>query len=148
MSDPVVAQCTKADFDEIVAELDEFWETPRTYGLHLSVLINEFGNTAYVVRDQSKVVAYLFGFFSQMEPVGYVHLIAVRRAHRGRGLGERLYEHFADQARRCGYTGLKAITTPENSNSISFHRRIGMEAELVTDYSGRGKDRIVFRRKI
>jgi GNAT superfamily N-acetyltransferase len=148
MSDAVVARCTKADYDQIIAELDEFWETSLTYGLHNPTLLNEFGDTAYVVRDQGKVVAYLFGFFSQTEPVGYIHLVAVRRSHRRQGLAEKLYEHFTDHARSRGCTGLKAITTPENANSIAFHGRIGMNAEAVRDYSGRGKDRLVLRKKI
>lgn len=148
MSELVIAPCTKADFDEILAEFDEFWEAPLTRGYHIPILVNEFGNTAYVIKDRGKVVAYLFGFLSQTEPAGYVHLIAVRRSHRRQGLAERLYQHFADHARSRGCTGLKAITSPGNTSSIAFHRRIGMACETIKDYSGRGQDRVVLRKEI
>jgi GNAT superfamily N-acetyltransferase len=45
------------------------------------------------------MIAYLFGFWSQTEPTGYIHLVAVRRSHRGHGIGRWLYERFEELAR-------------------------------------------------
>jgi GNAT superfamily N-acetyltransferase len=152
-----IAPCTKADFDQIVSDLPAFWGDERTLALHHPMLVSEFGNTAYVIREGALVIAYLFGFFSQTTPTAYVHLIGVRRTHQQRGLGRRLYDHFRASARAQGCTSMAAITTPTNAASIAFHRAIGMEllgtpnAEgipVVRDYSGPGKDRVVFHQPL
>ncbi len=149
-----VERATKADFDAIVTDIVDFWGSDRTLHLHHPSLIYEFGDTAFVIRKEGRVIAYLFGYFSQTEPVAYVHLIAVRRGFQGRGLGSRLYAHFIALARAHGCTRLKAITTPTNTASLAFHRRLGMIPEgnstgddipVVPDYAGPGKDRVVLR---
>ena len=152
-----IVNCSKADFDEILLEIAEFRGDAQTRYLHHPMFLYEFGNSAYVIKEGSKVVAYLFGFLSQTGPTAYVHLIGVRQSHQRRGLGRRLYENFAAFARTHGCTKIKAITTPTNIKSIAFHKSIGMELigspnedgiPIVKDYSGHGKHRVVFRKDI
>ena len=152
-----IIKCTKSDFDQILTEIKDFWDSDRTFYLHHPVFLYEFGDSAYVIREGNKVVAYLFGFVSQTGPVGYVHLIAVRQTHRQRGYGHRLYSHFAEFAKKHGCKTLKAITTPSNTTSITFHKSIGMEPignlndgdVLITrDYAGPGADRVVLQMKL
>jgi predicted GNAT superfamily acetyltransferase len=121
--------------------------------LHHPFLIHEFGNTAFVMRDGPRVVAYLFGFISQTQPVGYVHTIAVRASARRRHLAHQLFDHFIECAQRHGCRHIKAITTPSNSGSIAFHKSLGMQLlggpnadgiPTVPDYAGRGAPRVVF----
>ncbi len=148
-----IARCTKADFDQILAQVAAFWGSDRTLALHHPMFLYEFGDTAYVIRDGDQVVAYLFGLLSQTEPVGYVHLVGVREGHRRRGLAQRLYEHFATYARAQGCTELKAVTTPGNRASLAFHARLGMlpaggAVPVVRDYAGPGQDRVVLRKRL
>jgi GNAT superfamily N-acetyltransferase len=152
-----VTKCEKADFDQILTEIYDFWGSDRTLHLHHPTLIYEFGNSTYVIREANKVVAYLFGFLSQTGPVGYIHLISVRQGHRRRGLGETLFSHFADFARKNGCTTIKAITTASNVTSLAFHKSIGMypsgessaeRISVVRDYSGPGADRVVLQMKL
>jgi hypothetical protein len=90
MNKPIeISTCTQQDYDQILEELLEFWDGRDTRHLHHPFLIHEFGNTAFVIRDESRVVAYLFGFVSQTEPVGYVHTIAVRASARRQRLAQR-----------------------------------------------------------
>jgi GNAT superfamily N-acetyltransferase len=154
---PEITTCSKADFDQIVSDVVAFWGSDRTLHLHQAYLVYEFGTSAYVIKEAGQVIAYLFGFISQTEPVGYVHLLAVRDSHRGRGLARQLYDHFAGFARAAGCREIKAITTATNSASIAFHRGVGMEllgtpneegVPVVKDYGGPGKDRVVFRKRI
>ena len=125
--------------------------------LHHPMFVHEFGNSAFVIKENGRVIGYLFGFISQTEPTGYVHAIGVRITHQRQGLGRRLYEHFMEFARSKGCKELKALTSPGNSNSIAFHKAIGMELQgepneegipVVKDYSGPGVDRVVFRKNI
>ncbi len=152
-----IVNCSKADFDQILIEISEFWENDATLPFHHPIFLYEFGNTAFVIKENGSVIAYLFGLFSQTTPAAYVHLIGVRSSHRRQGLGRRLYDHFIDVARKQGCREIKAITTSANAASIAFHRRIGMELigslsesdiRYVKDYSGPGQDRVVFRKNI
>jgi len=146
------------DFNEIIRDIADFWGSDRTLHLHQSYLIHEFGNTAFVIRDNGIVVAYLFGFFSQTESAAYVHLIGVREKYQKRGLGKMLYDNFIEMARSRNIQKIKAITKPINSKSINFHTKmIGMTLlgepdasgiTVVKNYSGKNEDRVVFERMI
>src|ERR1700719_3089293 len=65
-----ISLCTQEDYNRILEELPEFWEGRDARHLHHPFLIHEFGNSAFVIRDELQIVAYLFGFVSQTEPVG------------------------------------------------------------------------------
>lgn len=78
------------------------------------MFVHEFGDTAWVIREENEIIAYPFAFWSQKEPVGCIHLVGVRRAHQRRGIGKRLYDHFERLARQRGCTALKALTSPRN----------------------------------
>jgi GNAT superfamily N-acetyltransferase len=151
-----IANCSHSDFLQILTDIDDFWGSNRTLSYHHPLFINEFGNTAFVIKVNDKVIAYLFGFVSQTAQTGYVHLIGVRQSHQKKGLGKILYGHFIEYLRAVGIQHLKAITTPTNEKSINFHLRIGMEMtgvendngiKVIKDYSGLGEDRVVFKMK-
>ena len=102
-------------------------------------------------------MAYLFGFLSQTEPVGYVHAIAVRASARRQGHAQRLFAHFVQFARQRGCSHVKAITPPSNAESIAFHKSLGMQLlgeagsdgiPVIPDYAGRGAPRVVFWKAI
>lgn len=152
-----ISYCTKADFDQILTDIVDFWGSDRTLGIHHPMFIYEFGNTAFVIKDHERVIAYLFGFFSQTEQAGYVHLIGVIKRYQGKGLGKLLYDNFESIAKRHGCSKLKAMTTAGNQASILFHKKIGMKLlgekneegiEVVKDYSAPGQDRVVFEKDI
>ena len=158
MSTPAeISTCTPQDYNQILDELHEFWNARDARHLHHPFLIHEFGNSAFVIRSEDQVVAYLFGFVSQTEPVGYVHLVAVRTSARRQHLAKELFRYFAQFARAQGCRHIKAITTPTNSGSIAFHKSLGMQLlgdpnsdgiPVVSDYAGRGAPRVVFWKSI
>ena len=150
-----VTQCTKADFDQIIANIVNFWGNDRTLSRHNHIFYYKFGNTAFVVKEGDKVLGYLLGFYSQTTPTAYVQFIGVRQNYQNRGIGRKLYEHFTNIAIENGCKELKAVTSPANKGSIAFHRSIGMELyegesdedgiPLVRDYGGPGIHRVLFR---
>jgi GNAT superfamily N-acetyltransferase len=152
-----ISNCTAQDYDQILDALPEFWDGRDTRHIHHPFLIHEFGDTAFVIRDGGRIVAYLFGFFSQTQPIGYVHAIAVRASARRRHFAQRLYDHFVECARRRGCHHVKATTKSSNAGSIAFHKSIGMQLlgepnedgiPVVRDYAGRGEPRVVFWKSI
>jgi GNAT superfamily N-acetyltransferase len=151
-----ISNCNYSDFLQILADIKEFWGSDRTLSYHHPMFIYEFGNTTFVIKSNDNVIAYLFGFVSQTEQTGYVHLIGVRQSHQKKGLGKKLYGHFIEYLKNLGIQNLKAITTPTNEKSINFHLGIGMEMtgvenengiKVIKDYSGLGQDRVVFKMK-
>ena len=151
-----ISNCSHSDFLQILTDIEDFWGSNRTLSYHHPMFINEFGNTAFVIKVNDKVVAYLFGFVSQTAQTGYVHLIGVRQHHQKKGLGKMLYGHFMEYLRAIGVQNLKATTTPTNEKSINFHLKLGMEMtgvendngiKVIKDYSGAGQDRVVFKMK-
>ncbi len=149
--------CTKSDFDQIIADIEDFWGHDRVRSLHNPIYLYEFGNTAFVAKEGERVIGYLFGLYSQTAPAAYVKFIGVRQEYQKKGIGRRLYEHFTDIAREKGCKELKAITSPTNEGSIVFHKRLGMElagepdekgVPVIWDYGGPGVHRVVFKKKI
>jgi len=151
-----ILNCSQQDYNQILDELHEFWGARDVRQLHHPFLIHEFGNSAFVIRRGTQVVAYLFGFISQTEPVGYVHTVAVRTSARRQHLAHKLFGHFVEFARRHGCRHVKAITTPANLDSIAFHKSLGMQLlgapidalPMIADYAGRGAPRVVFWKSI
>jgi GNAT superfamily N-acetyltransferase len=153
-----IEKCSIEDFYEITSDITDFWGSDRTLHLHQPFLVYEFGNTAFVVREDGQVIAYLFGFFSQTESVAYIHLIGVREKYQKQGLGKMLYDNYIGIAKAHNIQKIKAITKPINLKSINFHTgKIGMTMlgepnengiNVVKNYSGINEDRVVFEKYI
>lgn len=154
-----IQQMELTDFFEIKQHLPEFWGERYKIlePLHHPMLFYEFGKTAYVVKSEGTVVAYLFGMLPHASDTAYVHVLAVKPAHRKNAYARALYQHFMDYAKSQGYKTVKAITRPVNAGSIAFHRAIGMALQgeanrdgipVVKDYSGPGEDRVVFLKSL
>jgi GNAT superfamily N-acetyltransferase len=160
-----IVPCTRADFDAIVSNHATYWDSELTLQLHHPMFFEEFGDTAFVIRADDTIAAYLFGFFAQKAPVAYVHMVAVHPAHRRQGLARALYEHFIEVARARDCKALKATASPMNGGSIRFHTALGMqmlgepvspeerapglrEVRAVRGYLKPGVDRVVFHKSI
>jgi ribosomal protein S18 acetylase RimI-like enzyme len=150
MTSVTIEPLRAGDLTDIFRNFTRFWgdnEFPRA--LHHPMFIEEFGDTAFVARDQDGSVAgYLLGFVAPVG-YGYIHFVGVRDDARHGGLGRRLYERFESVAAERGATGLKAITSIENEGSQAFHRRMGF-TDLVTveNYGESGRTRVIMRKKL
>ncbi|MCN9243460.1 GNAT family N-acetyltransferase [Streptomyces sp. RY43-2] len=136
-----------ADLHQVLADHHRYWGERDLRSLHLTALVQEFGETCLVARAEDGIHGYIIGFVTPTG-TGYVHLIATRDDARGTGLGRRLYAAFADAAQRRGALRLKAITSLGNTGSIAFHRRLGFDAKTVDDYGGPGRAMVVFQRTL
>ncbi|MGW2827391.1 N-acetyltransferase family protein [Streptomyces sp. NPDC001443] len=144
---PRITSAGMTDLHRVLADHHRYWGDRDLRSLHLLALVQEFGETCLVARAEDGIHGYVLGFVTPTG-TGYVHLIATRDDARGTGLGQRLYAAFADAAQRHGAQRLKAITSPGNTGSIAFHRRLGFDAQTVDDYNGPGRTMVVFRRAL
>ncbi|MEU9925185.1 GNAT family N-acetyltransferase [Streptomyces griseoluteus] len=92
------------------------------------------------------------------EEESYIHFVGVDPALHGQGLARRLYTAFFRRAAEAGRRQVRAITSPGNIGSISFHQAMGFTVEpgdrdidevpVRIDYDGPGKDRVCFCRNL
>ena len=137
---------TKADYDQIVRVIDQWWEGPTSALAH-PIFFYELGRLARVVESEGMLVGFLFGFVTESR-VGYVHLVGIHPQQRRRGVARLLYSSFEQASREAGCTGLKAITTHGNEGSVRFHQALGWTVREVDDYAGPGRGRVVFEKSL
>ena len=155
-----------ADHPALVESVQRWWGDSRTdeQARELSLLLprlflQHFAGTSLVLEDGSGVRAFLIGFHSADHPQeAYVHFVGVDPALRGQGIGRRLYAEFFERAAAAGRTEVRAVTSPQNTGSLAFHRAMGFDLEagdrdvggtpVHGDYDGPGQDRVVFRREL
>ena len=139
---------SKSDYDQIVETIDRWVRGPTT-ALALPVFYYELGEFARVVEHEGQLIGFLFGFVTGSNPpVGYVHLIGISPEHRRHGVARRLYDSFEDSCRGSGCTTLKAISTIGNEVSERFHAAMGWQAQVVENYAGPGRNRVVFTKQL
>lgn len=152
-----IEACGITDYYQILTNISDYWGSDRLLSTHHPMFIYEFGDSAYVIKVNDQVIAYLFGFIAQTSPTAYVHLVGVHKDFQNKGIGSTLYNHFISYAKEKGCNKLKAITSPTNLLSIAFHKKMGMRLlgeknangiEVVADYSGIGRDCVVFEKEI
>lgn len=141
---------TKKDYQYIVAVIDRWWGGPSAERAH-PVFFYELGQEALVAEseDDGELIGFLLGFVAPTDPpTGYVHMVGIHPDHRRRGVGARLYQHFEGRCRATGAACIKAITYVGNDGSVQFHEALGFSAEVVSDYAGEGRPRLVFTKAL
>jgi GNAT superfamily N-acetyltransferase len=138
---------TKADFDQIVRVIDNWWGGPTSALAH-PMFFYELGRLARVVEVDGALAGFLLGFVCPEQKVGYVHLVGIAPDFRRRGVARVLYSSFEADCARAGCEKLKAITTLGNEGSLRFHQALGWSMAEVEDYAGPGRLRIVFTKNL
>jgi predicted GNAT superfamily acetyltransferase len=155
----------REDYVAIVGNIEAYWgacepeRLLRLRILHHPMFFEEFASTAFVLRREGTVAAYLLGFYSQQEvPAAYVHLIATHERFRRRGMAAKLFQHFVETAVLHGCESIKAITSLSNRESIAFHQTLGMIPQgdsktedgipYVKDHAGEGEHRVVMSKML
>ena len=144
-----IGPMTVADLSAVLADHASFWGDRDLRRLHLTALVQEFGETCLTARrpGSAEIAGYLIGFTTPRQ-VAYIHLVAVRAAYRGEGLARALYRAFTVLAQAQGATSAKAITSPANTGSVAFHQRLGFTAREIQGYNGPSQPMIVMTRPL
>lgn len=149
-----IRHMTKSDFDYLLTVIDDWWGWPTSFKFH-PVYLYQFGNTAFVMEDNGKVVGFMVGFVSQTDPQeAYIHLVATEPQYRSKGIARALYKRFFAEVFAQGCCRVRAIMMPSNRGSIAFHNHLGFRiledyaievegVKAVKNYSGPGQHRVV-----
>ena len=147
------------DYERVTAVVDEWWGGRPMRSLLPRLFFQHFNPTSFAIDGASELHAFLIGFVSQSDPaVGYIHFVGVNPSSRGLGLARQLYEHFFQVVRELGCTEVQCVTSPVNTGSIRFHRRMGFSLlpgsgevggiPVAFDYDGEGQHRVQFQRAL
>ena len=92
-------------------------------------------STSLIAQDDAGIMTGLpLKFPSVDDPsAAYVHFVGVHPAYRRRGLGRALHDSFASSMRIHGIGTVRCVTAPVNTDSITFHERLGFEVEYRDD---------------
>lgn len=153
-----VRPAVTADHTRMVRAIQQWWGDSRTpeEARELSLLLprlflQHFAGTSLVLEDGDELVGFLVGFHSaDQAEEAYIHFVGVSPARRRSGAARLLYEQFFEAARRAGRIRVRAVTSPQNTGSVAFHRSLGFELEtdpanreptVFEDYDGPGQHR-------
>ncbi len=139
-----------ADYDALVGLVDAWWGRPVQQGLP-RLFLDHFCKTSLVAEaENGSTNGLLVGLLSPSQPqASYVHFAAVAPLVRRSGLATSLYTAFFHLALADGRETVHAITSPQNAQSIAFHRRLGFSVSPpVPDYDGPGEARVKMQRAL
>lgn len=139
----------------VIAVIDDWWGGRPMARMLPRLFFDHFTDTSFAADRDGVLAGFLVGFVSPSRPgEAYIHFVGVHPGERGQGLGRRLYGTFFDAVRARGCTRVRAVTSPVNTGSVAFHRRMGFQLEpgdvqvdgipVVAGYDGPGQDRVCF----
>lgn len=149
-TDITLRTANPADYNQIIAVVDDWWGRPLQRGLP-RLFLDHFWNTSFVATgSDGSLAGFCVGFLSPAQPhAAYIQFVGVSPALRKTGLARRMYEAFFALAAADGRTVVRAVTAPVNTRSMAFHAAMGFNvSDAVRDYDGPGAPKVVFERRL
>ena len=120
-----------SDFTPVIAVIDEWWGGRPMARMLPRLFFDHFTDTSFAADRDEALAGFLVGFVSPAQPgEAYIHFVGVHPGERIQGLGRRLYGTFFDAVRARGCTRVRAVTSPVNTGSVAFHRRMELRVAL------------------
>jgi len=139
-----------ADYDGIIAVVDDWWGRP-VHGALPRLFLDHFHNTSFIAeRSGGGLAGFLVGFCSPAQrDCAYIQFVGVAPEERGSGLAGLLYQAFFEMAAKDGRLVVRAVTAPVNSASIAFHAAMGFTVTGPVDgYDGPSSAKVLFERRL
>jgi ribosomal protein S18 acetylase RimI-like enzyme len=147
--DITLRTATAADYDPIIAVVDDWWGRPIRPALP-RVFLDHFHATSTIAEVDGVLAGFLIGFLSPSQPdAAYIHFVGVHPRLRGDGLARVLYERFFALATADNRQVVRAITAAKNAQSIAFHTAMGFTVTPpIPNYDGAGAPKVLFERRL
>jgi len=151
----IVRAAKPEDHGRIIDVLPNRWNGSDLTLMLPQIFLLHFHSTSLIVESKNQLIAFLIGFDSQSYPnESYIHFVGINPAHRKKGIGKYLYSHFFDRCIEIGKEIVRACTSPINSDSIEFHKKMGFNIikgdsminniPVFLDYNHRGDNKVLF----
>jgi ribosomal protein S18 acetylase RimI-like enzyme len=137
----IVRHAEPADHAAVIEVVDAWWGGRQMSAMLPHLFFVHFRDTSFTAELDGRIAGFLCGFNSQTyDDEAYIHFVGVDPAARAGGIGRQLYERFF--AAVAPRTVVRAVTSPQNAQSLGFHRALGFDVERVDEtYDGRGEGR-------
>ncbi|RLP52833.1 MAG: GNAT family N-acetyltransferase [Ketobacter sp.] len=142
------------DYDYVIERLNSWWGGRNMADMLPRLFFTYFQTSSFLCAIDGKVVGFIVGFLSDsVRDTGYVHFVGVDPECRMQGVGKELYSKFSEFCAVNGVKIVKCVTSPQNTDSITFHHRLGFKASgydskghpiPILNYDGPGEDRVLF----
>jgi predicted GNAT superfamily acetyltransferase len=138
-----------ADYDGIIAVVDDWWGRP-VRGALPRLFLDHFHDTSFIAERSGKLAGFLIGFCSPAQrDCAYIQFAGVAPEERRSGLARLLYQVFFELAANDGRHVIRAVTAPVNSASIAFHAAMGFTVTgPVGGYDGPSSAKVLFERRL
>lgn len=147
------------DHDRIVSVMTNWWDGRDLTAMLPKLFLNHFHDTVLVIEQENDLIGFLVGLLSQSyQDEAYIHFVGIHPKFRKKGLAKMLYEHFFDICRKHRRTTIRCCTSPENRESVEFHKRMGFQLEpgngeidgipVTFDYNRVGDHKVLFKRRV
>ncbi|MGM0921484.1 MAG: GNAT family N-acetyltransferase [Bacillota bacterium] len=147
------------DFYLISPLLDEWWGGRKMSYMLPRLFFDHFQDTSLIMEKNGQIIGFLIGFLSQSKQrEAYIHFVGVHPLFRKNKTGQRLYNEFFKLVKQHGCQTVRCITSPVNTGSIQFHKKMGFEIEngdktvngvhVTVNYDGENKDRVLFVKRL
>jgi ribosomal protein S18 acetylase RimI-like enzyme len=150
------------DYPAVIAVMNDWWGGRPVAEMLPRLFFQHFQETSFAAVENGstpKPVAFLVGFVSQTRrDEAYIHFVGVHPDFRKRGLARELYERFFEEVRARGCRRVRCVTSPANTGSVAFHKKMGFSVEpgdtaekgtpATSNYDGRGHARVRFVKEL
>ncbi len=150
---------TEQDYPPVISVLNDWWGGRRMSDMLPRLFFKHFQQTSFIAEENGVIQGFLVGFISQSHPdQAYIHFVGIHPDHRKGGMGKGLYKKFFDTVKNHGCKTVHLVTSPDNTNSIAYHAKMGFMIEkgnaeangvlIHTDYDGPREDRVLFLKEL
>ena len=154
-----IRKAKPSDHASIISALKDWWGGRDLTAMLPRLFLNHFYDTSFVIESRNMMIGFLIGFLSpSIKNEAYVHFMGIHPDFRKKGLGKTVYERFFEICREQKRTIVRACTSPVNTGSIAFHRKIGFQIEpgddeidgipVTRNYNRPDDHKVLFKRPI
>ena len=110
-----------------IAEDSEPFVRPSVVGTY-EYLVRCFQRSFFIYEEKSKPIGFLVGFpNTSSEGEFWLYQIAIRKGHREKGIGSKLFEAFINQVKADGYQKIRSHYKFDNDRSAKTHAKFGFK---------------------
>ncbi|MCF8233489.1 MAG: GNAT family N-acetyltransferase [Bacteroidales bacterium] len=142
------------EVQEFVGQQDGLVQHPVHF---YNIMIRYFRNTFFIMRDENRIIGFVWGFVSQAEPdVLFLWQIGVAESHRGSGISHQMMEVFIEAARENNCRKVHATVETENIASCKLFEKMRFRnissgntlvengRKAIMNYYGSGTNQVLY----
>ncbi|MDO4500734.1 MAG: ribosomal protein S18-alanine N-acetyltransferase [Erysipelotrichaceae bacterium] len=113
------------DLDEVMLIENDLFEDPWTRSAFEYDLLNNPYSTYYVLKNENEIIGYA-GLSVSFEDADVLN-IGIKKEYQGRGLGEKLFTHLIEEAKKANCLYMHLEVRESNTVAHNLYKKMGFE---------------------